>query len=117
MKKNFYFQHSLMSMFDPRMKHLVDNEGLRGLGAYWIIIEKLSILPEPRAQLDYLREIIAVNKPDVFADRLFNGFIPSFSRSGIKMGKNTDISIISPIFLCYPQTSVSRPVIIEYYLI
>lgn len=51
MKKNFYFQHSLMSMFDPRMKHLVDNEGLRGLGAYWIIIEKLSILPEPRAQL------------------------------------------------------------------
>jgi len=55
MKKNFYFQHSLMSMFDPRMKHLVDNEGLRGLGAYWIIIEKLSILPEPRAQLDYLR--------------------------------------------------------------
>ena len=34
MKKNFYFQHSLMSMFDPRMKHLVDNEGLRGLGAY-----------------------------------------------------------------------------------
>lgn len=49
MKKNFYFQHSLMSMFDPRMKHLVDNEGLRGLGAYWIIIEKLSILPEPRA--------------------------------------------------------------------
>lgn len=28
-----------MSMFDPRMKHLVDNEGLRGLGAYWIIIE------------------------------------------------------------------------------
>ena len=25
------FQHSLMSMFDPRMKHLVDNEGLRGL--------------------------------------------------------------------------------------
>lgn len=39
MKKNFYFQHSLMSMFDPRMKHLVDNEGLRGLGAYWIIIE------------------------------------------------------------------------------
>ena len=48
MKKNFYFQHSLMSMFDPRMKHLVDNEGLRGLGAYWIIIEKLSILPEPQ---------------------------------------------------------------------
>ena len=55
MKKNFYFQHSLMSMFDPRMKHLVDNEGLRGMGAYCIIIEKLSILPEPRAQLDYLR--------------------------------------------------------------
>ena len=47
-------------------------------------------------------EIIAVNKPDVFADRLFNGLIASFSRSGIRMGKDTDISITSPIFLRYP---------------
>lgn len=55
MKRNFYLQHSLMAMFDPRMQNLVNKEGLRGLGAYWIIIEKLSVLPEPRAQLEYLR--------------------------------------------------------------
>lgn len=55
MKRNFYLQHSLMAMFDPRMQNLVNQEGLKGLGAYWIIIEKLSVLPEPRAQLNFLR--------------------------------------------------------------
>ena len=54
MRKNFYLQHPLMAMYDPRMKHLVEQEGLKGLGAYWIIIEKLSLLPEPRAQQDFL---------------------------------------------------------------
>ena len=55
MKKNFYLQHPLMAMNDPRMQHLLDMEGLKGLGAYWVIIEKLSLLPEPRADFKYLR--------------------------------------------------------------
>lgn len=55
MKRNFYLQHSLMAMNDPRMKILIDEEGMKGFGAYWIIIEKLALLPEPRAQLEYLR--------------------------------------------------------------
>ena len=55
MKRNFYLQHSLMAMNDPRMKHLLEVEGLRGLGAYWMIQEKLALLPEPRAQFGYLR--------------------------------------------------------------
>ena len=55
MKRTFYLQHPLMAMYDPRMKQLVEQEGLKGLGAYWVIIEKLSLLPEPRAQQDFLR--------------------------------------------------------------
>lgn len=55
MKKNFYLQHPLMAMNDPRMQKLVDKERFRGIGAYWYIIEKLALLPEPRAQLEYLR--------------------------------------------------------------
>ena len=55
MKRTFYLQHPLMAMYDPRMKHLMEQEGLKGLGAYWVIIEKLSLLPEPRAQQDFLR--------------------------------------------------------------
>ena len=51
MKRNFYLQHPLMAMHDPRMQDLFDKEGPRGTGAYWIIIEKLSILPAPRAKL------------------------------------------------------------------
>jgi len=55
MKKNFYLQHPLMAMYDPRMQQLTEKEGLRGLGAYWVIIEKLGMLPEPRARQEYLR--------------------------------------------------------------
>ena len=55
MRRNFCLQHPLMAMNDPRMQNLLDEEGLRGIGAYWIIIEKLSMLPEPRTQLEYLR--------------------------------------------------------------
>lgn len=55
MKRNFYLQHPLMAMCDPRMQQLTEKEGLRGLGAYWVIIEKLGMLPEPRARQEYLR--------------------------------------------------------------
>lgn len=55
MKKNFYLQHPLMAMNDPHMQHLLGMEGLKGVGAYWVIIEKLSLLPEPRADFKYLR--------------------------------------------------------------
>lgn len=44
-----------MAMNDPRMQNLVEKEGLKGLGAYWVIIEKLAMLPEPRAQFSYIR--------------------------------------------------------------
>ena len=55
MKRNFYLQHPIMAMNDPRMKKLIDKERLKGSGAYWFIIEKLALLPEPRAQLEYLQ--------------------------------------------------------------
>ncbi len=55
MKRNFYLQHPLMAMCDPRMQQLTEKEGLRGLGADWVIIEKLGMLPEPRARQEYLR--------------------------------------------------------------
>ena len=49
MKRNFYLQHPIMAMNDPRMKKLIDKERLKGSGAYWFIIEKLALLPEPRS--------------------------------------------------------------------
>lgn len=55
MKKNFYLQHPLMAMQDPRMQNLVEKEKLRGVGAYWFIIEKLGMLPEQRATFEYLQ--------------------------------------------------------------
>lgn len=52
---NFYFEHSIVAVSDPRMKNLLKKEGLKGLGAYWIIIEKLEMLPESYAEFEYLR--------------------------------------------------------------
>lgn len=51
-----------MAMNDPRMKNLIEEEGLRGPGAYWFIIEKLALLPESRAQLEYLRPFCSSKK-------------------------------------------------------
>lgn len=62
MKKNFYLQHPLMAMNDPRMKKLVADDNLRGSGGYWFIIEKLSLLPEPYAQMEYLQPFCKVHK-------------------------------------------------------
>ena len=52
MKRNFYLQHPLMAMHDPRMQNLLAKETLKGTGAYWFIIEKLELLPESRAQVE-----------------------------------------------------------------
>ena len=45
MKRNFYLQHPLMAMHDPRMQYLLKMEKLKGTGAYWFVIEKLAMLP------------------------------------------------------------------------
>lgn len=42
MKRNFYLQHPLMAMHDPRMQYLLKMEKLKGTGAYWFVIEKLA---------------------------------------------------------------------------
>ena len=52
---NFYLKHPLMAAQDPRMKKLLKEEGLKGFGAYWIIIEKLGMLPDSYAEFEYLR--------------------------------------------------------------
>lgn len=45
MKRNFYLQHPLMAMHDPRMQNLLAKETLKGTGAYWFIIENWSYCP------------------------------------------------------------------------
>lgn len=55
MKQTFYLKHSLMSLYDPRMEKLIDAEGLKGLGAYWFIVELLAMRPYSRAQLRHLK--------------------------------------------------------------
>lgn len=51
-----------MAMHDPRMQNLLAKETLKGTGAYWFIIEKLELLPESRAQVEYLRSFCKVHK-------------------------------------------------------
>jgi len=55
MKRNFYLQHPLMAMCDPRMEYLLEKEKLKGTGAYWFVIEKLAMLPDSCGDMKYLR--------------------------------------------------------------
>ena len=57
MKRNFYLQHPLMAMCDPRMEYLLEKEKLKGTGAYWFVIEKLAMLPDSCGDMKYLRPV------------------------------------------------------------
>ena len=74
MKRNFYLQHQLMAMHDPRMQKLFDEEGPRGIGTYWIIIEKLSMLPDTRAQLKYLRSSTSKKLSITYIEKIIRNF-------------------------------------------
>ena len=74
MKRNFYLQHHLMAMHDPRMQNLFDEEGPRGIGTYWIIIEKLSLLPDAKAQLKYLRSSTSKKLSITYIEKIIRNF-------------------------------------------
>lgn len=74
MKRNFYLQHQLMAMHDPRMQNLFDEEGPRGIGTYWIIIEKLSLLPDAKAQLKYLRSSTNKKLSITYIEKIIRNF-------------------------------------------
>ena len=63
-----------MAMHDPRMQKLFDEEGPRGTGTYWIIIEKLSMLPDARAQLKYLRSSTSKKLPITYIEKIIRNF-------------------------------------------
>ena len=62
MKRNFYLQHPLMAMHDPRMQYLLKMEKLKGTGAYWFVIEKLAMLPDSCVDMEFLRPYCKMHK-------------------------------------------------------
>lgn len=62
MKRNFYLQHPLMAMHDPRMQYLLKMEKLKGTGAYWFVIEKLAMLPGSCVDMEFLRPYCKMHK-------------------------------------------------------
>ena len=71
MKRNFYLQHPLMAMHDPRMQNLLAKETLKGTGAYWFIIEKLELLPESRLSVRSIRFLLFISRKS-FSDTSFS---------------------------------------------
>ena len=63
-----------MAMHDPRMQNLFDEEGPRGIGTYWIIIEKLSLLPDAKAQLKYLRSSTSKKLSITYIEKIIRNF-------------------------------------------
>ena len=74
MKNNFYLQHPLMAVKDPRMKNLIKNEKLRGIGAYWFIMEKLGMLPGQRAELEDIRPFCNQDIPFSYLKKIICGY-------------------------------------------
>jgi len=58
MDRFYYLKHQITASNDPRIQAMVEQEGAKAYGTYWYIIEKLSMLPEPRAELKYLKHFV-----------------------------------------------------------
>ena len=106
MKRNFYLQHPLMAMHDPRMQNLLAKETLKGTGAYWFIIEKLELLPESRAQVEYLRSFCKVHKISfAYIKKIIFGYqLFDFEEDGYFMPAE-----LNPIHERTEQTICERP--------
>lgn len=70
MKINFYLQHPLMAVKDARMKVLIKKEKLRGIGAYWFIMEQLGMQPGQRAKLEDIRPFCNQDVPFAYLKRI-----------------------------------------------
>lgn len=61
MNKHFYLKHEIMASNDPRIQNMLRQEGGKAYGAYWYIMEKLSLLPDMEAELKYLKPFATRN--------------------------------------------------------
>ena len=61
MNKHFYLKHEIMAFNDPRVQNMLRQEGGKAYGAYWYIMEKLSLLPDMEAELKYLKPFATRN--------------------------------------------------------
>ena len=61
MNKHFYLKHEIMAVNDPRVQNMLRQEGGKAYGAYWYIMEKLSLLPDMEADLKYLKPFATRN--------------------------------------------------------
>ena len=61
MNKHFYLKHEIMAFNDPRIQNMLRQEGGKAYGAYWYIMEKLSLLPDMEAELKYLKPFATRN--------------------------------------------------------
>ena len=61
MNKHFYLKHEIMAFNDPRVQNMLRQEGGKAYGAYWYIMEKLSLLPDMEADLKYLKPFATRN--------------------------------------------------------
>lgn len=57
MKDAYYFSHDSNAKDDPKIGLLIDDLGLEGYGAYWVLIECLRDQPNYKYHLSYLKTI------------------------------------------------------------
>ena len=74
MNKHFYLKHEIMAFNDPRVQNMLRQEGGKAYGAYWYIMEKLSLLPDMEAELKYLKPFATRNFTYLYMMKIVTNF-------------------------------------------
>ena len=74
MNKHFYLKHEIMAFNDPRIQNMLRQEGGKAYGAYWYIMEKLSLLPDMEAELKYLKPFATRNFTYLYMMKIVTNF-------------------------------------------
>ena len=81
MNKHFYLKHEIMAFNDPRIQNMLRQEGGKAYGAYWYIMEKLSLLPDMEAELKYLKPFATRNFTYPYMMKIVTDFGLFFTRA------------------------------------
>lgn len=57
MTSGYFVKHPLTAMFDARMQRLMETEGVKAIGTYWFIREKMGVAPREHFRLSDLHHI------------------------------------------------------------
>ncbi|MCC8188570.1 MAG: DUF4373 domain-containing protein [Bacteroides sp.] len=79
-----FIKHSAAAKSDPRLSVLIDKEGLKGYGLYWMLMECLAHAPRLTASMEVLR---VLKKQHRLSADLLQRVLENYGLFVVKIGK------------------------------